>query len=413
MMDTYLELNPNLPTEIRELRDSVHRFAREVMRPAAIAVDQIADPQEAIAPGSPLWDFFRRAYSLGYHAAAIPVECGGLGLTGLGAQIFTEEMAWGAADLALSLGVASFPFAALAMTGNSGLIERFVKPFVDDREARLIGCWPVTEPAHGSDWVFGLAGESELEKTGWASIRSDGDSYVINGQKASWVSNGTIATHGLTFLASVQGDGARLGGAIAFVPFDLPGVSRGKPLNKLGQRALNQGPIFFDNVRIPSEYMLVGPEIFEPIATATLTRANGFMAATFTGVARSAFEAALAYSKERVQGGKPICEHQLVQKQLFEMFTCVEACRALSRAVIDYNDRMMASALEHAIAAKVFCTQASLDVASKALQIFGGNGLSKEYPIEKIFRDARASLIEDGTNDVLSLAGARRILGMA
>ncbi len=201
-MDTYLELNPNLPAEIRELRDSVHRFAREVMRPAAIEVDQIADPQEAIAPGSPLWDFYRRAYGLGYHAAAIPVECGGLGLTGLSAQIFTEEMAWGAADLALSLGVASFPFAALAMTGNRDLIERFVRPFVDDREARLIGCWPVTEPAHGSDWVFGLAGESELEKTGWASIRSDSDSYVINGQKAAWVSNGTIATHGLTYLAS-------------------------------------------------------------------------------------------------------------------------------------------------------------------------------------------------------------------
>src|SRR5208282_5979280 len=116
--------------------------------------------------------------------------------------------------------------------------------------------------------------------------------------------------------------------------------------------------------------------------------------------------------KERVQGGKPICEHQLVQKHLFDMFTRVEACRALSRAVVDYNDRTLAPALEHAIAAKIFCTQASFDVASEALQLFGGNGLSKEYPIEKIFRDARASLIEDGTNDVLSLAGARRILGL-
>jgi alkylation response protein AidB-like acyl-CoA dehydrogenase len=411
-METYLELNPNLPAEYQELRDSVHRFARDVMRPAAIALDRIAEPQETIASGSPLWNFFRRAYGLGYHAAGIPVEYGGLGLTGLGAQVFFEEMGWGAADLALSLGVASFPFAALAMTGNRDLIDRFVKPFVEDREARFVGCWPVTEPAHGSDWALGLAGESELEKTGWASLKREGDSYVINGQKAAWVSNGTIATHGITYLASAAGNGASLGGAVAFVPLDLPGVSKGKPLNKLGQRALNQGPIFFDNVRIPSEYMLVGPEIFEPIAVATLTRANGLMAATFTGVARSAFEAALAYSKERVQGGKPICEHQLVQKHLFDMFTRVEACRALSRAVVDYNDRTLAPSLEHAIAAKIFCTQASFDVASEALQLFGGNGLSKEYPIEKIFRDARASLIEDGTNDVLSLAGARRILGL-
>jgi alkylation response protein AidB-like acyl-CoA dehydrogenase len=137
------------------------------------------------------------------------------------------------------------------------------------------------------------------------------------------------------------------------------------------------------------------------------------MAAAFTGVARAAYEEALDYSKQRVQGGQPICEHQLVQKHLFEMFTKVEACRALSRAVMTYNQTSTTPSLEHAIAAKTFCTQASFEVASDALQVFGGNGLSKEYGIEKLFRDARASLIEDGTNDVLSLAGARHILSRA
>jgi alkylation response protein AidB-like acyl-CoA dehydrogenase len=136
------------------------------------------------------------------------------------------------------------------------------------------------------------------------------------------------------------------------------------------------------------------------------------MAAVFTGVARAAFEAAMDYSKQRIQGGKPICEHQLVQKRLFDMFTRVEACRALSRAVMVHNDPPPAIDLEYAIAAKTFCTQASFEIASDALQIFGGNGLSREYPIEKIFRDARASLIEDGTNDVLSLTGALRILDL-
>jgi len=185
---------------------------------------------------------------------------------------------------------------------------------------------------------------------------------------------------------------------------------RRNPINKLGQRALNQGEIFFDGVRIPRHYMLTAAEGYEAELTRTLTFANTGMSAAFTGLARAAYEEALDYSRDRVQGGKAICEHQLVQKHLFEMFTKVEACRALSRAVMIYNQTAATPSLEHAIAAKTFCTQASFEVTSDALQIFGGNGLSKEYPMEKFFRDARASLIEDGTNDILSLAGARQII---
>jgi len=201
-----------------------------------------------------------------------------------------------------------------------------------------------------------------------------------------------------------------LGRGTAFVPFDLPGVSKGKPLNKLGQRALNQGEIFFDDVRIPSSHMLMAPG--QPPATANGRGGgpNASMGAIFTGVARAAFESALDYSKQRIQGGKPICEHQLVQKHLFEMFTKVEACRLLSRAAITYNTDAAVPAMEYSIASKTFCTQAAFEVASDALGILGGNGLSKEYPIEKIFRDARAALIEDGTNDVLSLVGANLVI---
>ncbi len=198
------------------------------------------------------------------------------------------------------------------------------------------------------------------------------------------------------------------------MPFDLPGVSKGKPLNKLGQRALNQGEIFFDEVRIPSSYMLIAPD--KPAAAAANGRGGGpnaMVGAVFTGVARAAFEIAVDYSRQRIQGGKPICEHQLVQKQLFEMFTKVEACRLLSRAAITYNTDAPVPAMEYSIASKTFCTQAAFEVASDALQLLGGNGLSKEYPIEKIFRDARAALIEDGTNDVLSLAGASLVLARA
>ncbi len=411
-MDAYMEIDRNLPADLCALRENVHRFAKEVLRPAATELDRLPDPQDVIAPGSALWTFMRRAYALGYHTASFPEAIGGLGLHGLGMQIFLEELGWGSADLAISLGVAGAPFGALAVTGNPELIDTFVKPFVADRDARFIGSWPVTEPNHGSDWAMFLASEGEANRSGRATIRREGDSYVVHGQKAAWVSNGTISTHGIVYLMAPPVGGQPAGGVVAFVPFDLPGVSKGKPLNKIGQRALNQGEIFFDNVRIPDRYVLATPPAFPMVAAITLTNANSTMAAVFTGVARAAFEAAMDYSKQRIQGGKPICEHQLVQKRLFDMFTRVEACRALSRAVMVHNDPPPAIDLEYAIAAKTFCTQASFEIASDALQIFGGNGLSREYPIEKIFRDARASLIEDGTNDVLSLTGALRILDL-
>ena len=412
-MDIYRELNVGFPKDIESVKEGVHRFAKDVLRPAAVALDRMTDPRDVIALDSPLRSVFKQAYQLGYHVASLPTEIGGMGLRGLGMHVLIEEMAWGASDLAISLLATSFPFAAAAASGNPELYEKFVKPYIADRDGSLIGCWAITEPQHGSDeLVPGTPQFHNPRVTGQVVARADGDSYVINGQKAAWVSNGTIATHAALYLTTEPKAGMA-GGGIAFVPLNLPGVSKGKPLNKLGQRALNQGEIFFDNVRIPRKWMLTKSEGYELEVERTLTFANSAMAAAFTGVARAAYEEALDYSKQRVQGGQPICEHQLVQKHLFEMFTKVEACRALSRAVMTYNQTSTTPSLEHAIAAKTFCTQASFEVASDALQVFGGNGLSKEYGIEKLFRDARASLIEDGTNDVLSLAGARHILSRA
>ena len=160
--------------------------------------------------------------------------------------------------------------------------------------------------------------------------------YVINGQKAAWVSNGTIATHALTYLTLDPSKGMA-GGGVAFIPLNLPGVSKGKPVDKMGQRALNQGSIHFANVRIPKRHMLFDTGSYEAILQQTLVLTNGAMGAVFTGVARAAYEQALAYTKTRLQGGKPICEHQLVQKHLFDMFTKVETSRALSRAAMAYN----------------------------------------------------------------------------
>jgi alkylation response protein AidB-like acyl-CoA dehydrogenase len=409
----YCELNLQLTPEQAMLKQSVHRFAAEVLRPTAVALDRLVDPREVIASGSPLWKALRQAYRLGYHKASIPAELGGLGFGGLEQHILLEELGWGSAGLAISIGVAGFPFAMAASTGNGELIDAFVRPFVADTEARLIGCWAITEPEHGSDSLMVRTQQfHDPRVSGQVIARRDRDHYVLGGQKAAWVSNGTIATHALTFLTLDPGHGMA-GGGVALVPLHLRGVSRGAPLDKMGQRALNQGEIFFDEVRIPAAQMLSEPASYELVLDATLALANAAMGAVFTGVARAAYEEALTYCRQRVQGGKPICQHQLVQKRLFDMFTKVEACRALSRAAMTYNHATMPPATEYSIAAKTFCTEAAFEVASSAVQLHGGNGLSKEYPIEKIFRDARASLIEDGSNDILALVGMQRMLGQA
>jgi alkylation response protein AidB-like acyl-CoA dehydrogenase len=189
------------------------------------------------------------------------------------------------------------------------------------------------------------------------------------------------------------------------VPLDLPGVSRGKPLDKIGLRALNQGEIYFDEVEVPLSHLLVGPDNYADFVDLTLADANVHVANMGVGIARAAYEHALGYAHERKQGGQPIIRHQNVQYRLFHMFRKVEAARALVRRAGEYNANAAQPALQGSIGAKVTATQTAFEVASDALQIFGGNGLTKEYPMEKLLRDARACLIADGCNEMLALKG--------
>ncbi len=162
-------------------------------------------------------------------------------------------------------------------------------------------------------------------------------------------------------------------------------------------------------MRIPADYMVIPPEAYAFATDMILSTANGGMGSVFVGVAQAALDLAIDYAKERVQGGVPIFEHQSVKMRLFEMFRKVQAARALSRRVTLYNSLNVPPKLELAVASKVTSTNTAFEVASGALQIFGGNGLSREYPIEKLLRDARASMIEDGCNDILSLVGAEKL----
>jgi alkylation response protein AidB-like acyl-CoA dehydrogenase len=405
----YIELNKNLTDEQKALRVRAHEFARDVMRPAAVELDKMT-PEQTIAEGSPMWGVFRKAYEEGWHIRNFSESMGGLGLGALESHLVQEEWGWGSAGLSIALSVCSFPFSFAASRKDPQMIEEVVKPFLADREGRFIGCWAITEPGHGSDTLMPKTQYSENPDVFWGLTATvDGDEYVINGQKSAWVSNGTIATHALVMMGADRSKGMS-GGCIALVPLNLPGVTKGPPLNKIGQRALNQGEIFFEDVRIPKSYMLVPPEAYTLGIEAVLTGANAFMGSVFTGVARAAFEEALKYAKNRVQGGVPITQHQLVQKRLFDMFVKVETARQMSRAAMTYNAGNFPPQTLYSITSKVYCTQVAFEVASDAIQVHGGMGLTKDMLVEMLFRDARASMIEDGSNDILSLTAAHRIL---
>jgi alkylation response protein AidB-like acyl-CoA dehydrogenase len=404
---SYIDLCTELTPAQESIKKETNKFARDVLRPAAIELDSM-DPLSVIQSGL-YRDTLRKGYELGYHTIFIPDTWGGLGLDPLEIHIVLEELAWGSVDFAVSLGVTCFPAFFATMVPNDKLIDEIIVPFCENKDATIIGCWGITEPDHGSDQLsVGAPWFHDAKITGQCHARLEGDAYVITGQKSAWVSNGSVASHCMAYI-NIDPSMGLAGGGIGIIPLHLPGVRRGAPLNKMGQRALNQGEIYFDNVRVPREYMIVEPDSYEPMLDLTLATANAGMGAMFTGVARAAYELALEYAKQRVQGGKVLFEHQLIRHKLFQMFTKVEAARALSRAAFIYNLNNTPPLSRYSIAAKTYCTQVAFEVANDAMQIFGGNGLSKEYPIEKIFRDARAGLVEDGANDTLMIIAAQEL----
>ncbi len=405
----YQELNLDLTEEHRLLKNEVHKFAVEVLRPASIELDRMS-PEDVIKKGSPYWECMAQAYRNNYHTVLISDEYGGLGLDPLGVHIFWEELAYGSVGFAVSLGCSCFSSFYATLLCNDYLIDKFVTPFVNCRDASVMSCWAITEPTHGSDNL--MAGTPLFrDPCAFQEVRAvkKRGKWVLNGQKSAWVSNGPIASDAALFV-NIDPKMGFAGGGIALVELNQPGVSRGKPLNKMGQRELPQGEIFFDDAVCPDEHMIIDPESYEAITELTLGHANATMGAYFTGVAQAAYDMAIQYSRDRVQGGKPLCQHQIVQRKLFDMFIGIETARAFSRSAMVFNMNTTPPLVQYSIASKVYCTEAAFKVTSEAIQLFGGHGVTKDAPIEKLFRDARAGMIEDGSNDSLSLAAGEMLL---
>jgi len=394
-----------------DLKKSVRKFAVEVIRPASIELDKMS-PDDVVKKDSPYWQCMRQMHELGYHTIFIPEEYGGIGLDALGLHIFFEEMAFGSIGLAVACGVDVFPtfFAAMILPEFPELEDSILRPYVADKDCSMLGCWAITEPEHGSDILTPFQAHFHNPKISHQLVgKRDGDDWILNGQKAAWVSNGTTATMALLFFGTDRSMGLA-GGGIAIADLEEKGVSRGKPLDKIGQRDLPQGEIYFDDVRVSKDRVVCDHEAYENMTDLVLGAANAHMAIMCLGGARAAFEETLRYSRERIQGGKALCEHQDVQRKLADMFIKIEAGRQLSRNVMSFNLYNFPPMTGYSMTSKVFCSNMAFDVAQQAVQIFGGNGLSKEYLIEKLFRDITSTRIEDGSNESLTLAIGHDIL---
>jgi acyl-CoA dehydrogenase len=396
-------LEESLSEEERAIQDVCHRFARDVMRPIGIELDKMT-PEEAVAEGSPLFDYLQQIQELGLLDLNALSEMSNEQKSRLLPMVF-EELGWGDPGLALANMVASMAAFTAHQSGDPDLIE-----LCDGK----IGCWLGTQPDRGSEVVDIDATDclvGQRQGKGSLLVSLDGDELVINGQSAAWVSLAPIAQIALAYIPFDDGSGVYrdtdpgLHHIAVFIPLDLPGVTRGKPLHKIGQRSLPQGEIYFDNVRVPRKYGLAEKDDCTRNFLGVLTFANMEMGATFTGVTRAAYELALEYVHERKQGGGPIIKHQSVQMRMFDLWQRTEAVRAMSHRACRYNYSDNGPHLLASITSKTFVTRNAFEVASDALQLFGANGLTKEYPIEKIMRDARASMIEDGENNVLNLKG--------
>jgi alkylation response protein AidB-like acyl-CoA dehydrogenase len=395
-----------LPEELETLRKHIRGFARDYVRPADDALDRYADPEEAFRSQT-MRDMLRTAYEFGLHKLQLPVSVGGLGAPPFSGPIIHEELAAAGAGLASHFLVA--PIVA-NMIANSGLASRhqfyreYLEAYVEDKTGEHSSSWGITEPNVGSDLFDFERSECHLE----ARATAGGDGYLLNGAKSAFVSNGWMSDS-LLLMVSMEPEKGMHGTGVFVMPGTLPGISRGKPLDKLGLRGLNQAEIFFDDVFVPREFLFLPPgPAYQTMLERIVTGGNTAVGTLALGVARSAYEESLAYAKDRKQGGKPIFEHQLIADKLFKAFRGIEAARTF----LWKSSWLIGRGCGHlptAMAARTFATDMAMDVTRDMVQVMGGYGISREHHVEKLYRDAKLLQIMDGTNEVVTLTAAARL----
>jgi butyryl-CoA dehydrogenase len=348
--------------------------------------------QDRIAPKAAAWDkshHFPKAElqglaALGCYGVAVPTEYDGAGLDYLALALILEEVAAGDGATSTVISVNNCPVCSILMAyANADQKERFLKPLA---RGDMLGAFCLTEPHVGSE-AGGL-------KT--SAVR-DGDHYVLNGVKQFITSgkNGDVA-----IVMAVTDKAAGKKGISAFiVPTNTPGYTVARVEDKLGQHASDTAQIVFENCRVPAANRLAEEGMGLKIALSGLEGGRIGIASQAVGMARAAFDAALAYSKERQSFGQPIFNHQAVQFKLADMATQIEAARQLIWHAASLKDAGR-PCLKEAAMAKLFASEMAERVCSDAIQVFGGYGYVSDFPVERIYRDVRVCQIYEGTSEV-------------
>jgi len=363
----------SLTEEQRALQKLAADFTAKEIIPIAAKYDELAEvPLEII----------KKMHQTGLMNINVPSEYGGGGLGYLEACLVAAEFGYGCTGIGTTPMAHSLAVTPLLLAGTDEQKRRFLKPLCEEFG---LAAFCLTEPGAGSD----AAAVSTTAKLA-------GDEYVIDGTKC-FITNGSIAKLYTVFASEDRSKGVR--GLSAFLVPAGPGVKPGKEEKKMGQRASNTSDVVFEEVRIPKENRLGKSGEGFKIAMMTLDCARAMCAAAATGLAHRALDEATRYANERIQFGQPIAAQQAIQFLLADMAIKVEAARLLWLEAAWMTDQKMKQTIQSAIA-KCFCTDAAMEVTTMAVQVFGGYGYMKDYPVEKLMRDAKLMQIYEGTNQI-------------
>lgn len=374
----------NLTEEQLALQETARRFAKEEMIPKAAYYDETAEfPKQII----------EKAFNIGLLNACVPSQFNGSGLSTLDSVIICEELAAGCTGMATSMMANDLALYPIVIAGTEEQKKRLLHSFT--KEFKLTS-FCLTEPNAGSD-VAGIS----------THLKKEGNNYILNGQKM-FITNASHASR-FTVYATLDKNLGHKGICAVVVDAKSSGVSIGKKENKMGQRASDTASIHFDHVKIPKENLLGQEGEGFKIAMKTLDHSRPLVSISAVGVARSAYEYALQYSKERIQFGKPIAEFQAIQFMLANMAMSIEAGRLLCYKAAWQLDNHIRPTLMASFA-KAWSADMAMKVTIDAVQIFGGYGYSKEYPVEKLMRDTKLIQIYEGTSQIQRLVIAKEIL---
>jgi acyl-CoA dehydrogenase len=365
------------------IKSKASRFAQEEILPIAAEYDR----QACVPPG-----IAEKAKAAGLLNVTIPVEYGGMGYGALDSAIIAEELGAACAGISITILVNGLALTPIQLAGTEEQKEKFLRPVA---EKAKLAAFCLTERDAGSD-------AGSLRTTALL----DGDEFVINGQKC-FVTSGGLAEILVVFALTDPAKGPR--GISAFVvPANTPGIQVTKVEDKMGQRASNTAELTFENVRVPQSYLLGKPGRGFTLALQTLDFGRSGVAALSVGVARAALEYAIDYAKARSQFSVPIINNQGVSFLLADMAMKVEAARLLTWQAAWNADQGLKATGKSAMA-KCFASDTAMEVTTNAVQIFGGLGYMKDYPVEKLMRDAKLLQIYEGTNQIQRMVIARQL----